>query len=565
MLRELHIKNVAVIEDVLVTFEDGFHALTGETGAGKSILIDSINMALGERTDRDLIRTGAETASVEAVFEPGPDTEKKLLELDIETEEGLLYISRQIGIDGKSRCRINGHMVPLSQLKEVAVHLLSIHGQNDNQSILSPKSHLGFVDSYGSYQQLIASYQEQYHIVMQLKKELSGLLTDEDEKKRRIELLEYQINEIMNAGLKEGEEETLLERREYLSHFEAILECTGKAYQALYGSEDEESAYDRVSDGVHHLERVAHHDAKLNEYYQTLHSVLADVEDVTHELKAYLENIDFQPNELDQIEERLELISGFKRKYGSSIAEILTYLERANEELCKIEDGDAEREALQKRLAEEEEKLFSLAEELSQNRKETAILLQTAIMQELSDLDMQKMRFSVLLEPLEEEGKPRFTQNGCDRVEFLISANPGEALKPLAKIASGGEMSRIMLAIKSVLADSDPVETLIFDEIDTGVSGRAAQKIAEKICMLAKNHQILCITHLAQIASMADIHFYIEKTSDEEHTRTTVTPLEEQSRKRELARIIGGVMITDLTLQAAQEMLDMAALVKERR
>ena len=390
-------------------------------------------------------------------------------------------------------------------------------------------------------------------------------MTDEDEKERRIDLLTYQINEISAANLKEGEEETLLERREYLSHFEAVLEHTGKAYQALYGDEDSASAYDQISDGVHHLERVANLDEKLSGYYQTLHAVLADVEDVTHELKSYLENVDFQPNELDRIEERLQLISNLNRKYGGSIREVLVYLDNANAELFKIEDSDAERKKLQTKLAEEERKLSALAGELSEQRKETAIRLQTAIMQELSDLDMQKMRFSVSVEPMEEEGKPHFTKNGCDRVEFLISANPGEALKPLAKIASGGEMSRIMLAIKSVLADSDPVETLIFDEIDTGVSGRAAQKIAEKICVLAKNHQILCITHLAQIASMADVHFYIEKTSDDTNTRTTVTPLGEQERKQELARIIGGVMITDLTLQAAQEMLDMASSIKERR
>ncbi len=565
MLKELHIKNVAVIEDVLVSFEDGFHALTGETGAGKSILIDSINMALGERTDRDLIRTGAEIASVDAVFEPGSVAVKKLRELDIEVEDGMLYISRQIGADGKSRCRINGHMVPLSLLKEAAVHLLSIHGQNDNQSILSPKFHLGFLDSYGDYRTSLDSYQQQYEVVLSLQKELSRLLVDEEEKARRIDLLTYQIDEISAADLKAGEEDTLLERREYLSHFESIIEYTGKAYGALYGGEELASAYDQVAEGVHHLEKVAGLDEKLNEYYQTLQSVLADVEDVTHELKSYLESIDFHPNELDLIEERLQLISNLKRKYGSSINDILAYLETATADLFKIEDSDAEQRRLEKKLTEEKEKLKSLAEELSASRKEAAIRLQTAIMQELSDLDMQKMRFSVFVEPMVEEEEPKYTKNGWDRVEFLISANPGEALKPLAKIASGGEMSRIMLAIKSVLADGDPVDTLIFDEIDAGVSGRAAQKIAEKIGMLAKKHQVLCITHLAQIASMADVHFYIEKTSNEERTCTTVIPLEEQERKQELARIIGGVKITELTLQAAQEMLDMASVMKERR
>lgn len=565
MLRELHIKNVAVIEDVTVTFEDGFHALTGETGAGKSILIDSINMALGERTDRDLIRTGAETASVDAVFEPGEDARKKLLELDIETEEGLLYISRQISSDGKSRCRMNGHMVPLSQLKEAAVLLLSIHGQNDNQSILSPKKHLGFLDSFGDCQKALEQYQEQYRKVVEIRKELDQLVTDEAEKERRIDLLKHQINEISSATLKDGEEEELLERREYLSHFETIIENTEKAYQSLYGDENSDSAYDQVSGGVRYLEKVAELDETLNGFYQILCSVLADVEDVTRDLKSYLGSIDMEPGELDALEERLQIISDLKRKYGGSIADVQNYLTNAEAELSKIEDCDAERERLQTLLKKEKKTLYSFAEELSNLRQQKAISLQTAIMEELSDLDMQKMRFSVSIEMMEEDGEPHYTKTGFDRVEFLISPNPGEALKPLAKIASGGEMSRIMLAIKSVLADSDPVDTMIFDEIDTGVSGRAAQKIAEKICMLAKNHQILCITHLAQIAGMADVHFYIEKISDDEHTRTTVTPLSEDDRKQELARIIGGVKITDLTLQAAQEMLDMATLVKGRR
>ncbi len=565
MLRELHIKNVAVIEDVTVTFEDGFHVLTGETGAGKSILIDSINMALGERTDRDLIRAGAETASVDAVFEPGELARKKLLELDIETEDGLLYISRQIGIDGKSRCRLNGHMVPLGQLKEAAVLLLSIHGQNDNQSILSPKTHLGFLDSYGNCQKELKLYQEQYDKVLAIRKKLEQLVTDEAEKERRIDLLKHQINEISSAALKDGEEEMLLERREYLSHFETIVENTEKAYQALYGDEHSESAYDQVSGGVHFLEKVAELDDALNGFYQTLCSVLADVEDVTRELKSYLGNIDIEPGELDAMEERLQLISDLKRKYGGTVTDVLEFLKKAEEELLRIEDCDTEREKLLALLDKEEETLYACAEELSKLRQEKAILLQTAIMDELSDLDMQKMRFSVSIERMEDDEKPRYTKNGFDRVEFLISPNPGESLKPLTKIASGGEMSRIMLAIKSVLADNDPVETMIFDEIDTGVSGRAAQKIAEKICMLAKNHQILCITHLAQIAGMADVHFFIEKTSDDEHTRTTVTPLSNADKKQELARIIGGVKITDLTLQAAQEMLDMASLVKGRR
>ncbi len=561
MLQELHIKNIAVIEDVTVSFGTGFHVLTGETGAGKSILIDSINMALGGRCAKDLIRSGCDTATVDMVFELSKRAEQTLGELGIESEDGLLYINRQITADGKSRCRLNGHMVPLATLKEAGEVLLTIHGQHDNQAILSPKSHIHFLDDYGKYQPDLLAYQEQYNKVKELRKRLDSLLTDEEEKARRTGLLEYQIQEIESAKLRVGEEEELEERREYLSHIEQIVAKSGSAYDALYGDEQQAAAYDRIADAVHALETVHTFDGRLGEFYQSLSSVLAELEDVTHELRSYRDSVDYQPGELDFLEERLQTIAQLKRKYGQSEEEILAYLEKIREELSQIEDSDALREKLTREMTQETAVLSDLADGLSEKRRETAIALQTAIMQELSDLDMQKMRFSVSVQPEEEA----FTTLGIDKVEFLISGNPGEALKPLSKIASGGEMSRIMLAMKSILAESDMVETLIFDEIDTGVSGRAAQKIAEKICMLSKDRQILCITHLAQIASMADTHFLIEKTSDEEHTKTSVTPLGKETRKEELARIIGGVEITDLTLQAAQEMLSMAETLKERR
>ncbi len=559
MLRELHIKNVAVIEEVTVSFGDGFHALTGETGAGKSILIDSIHMALGERTARELIRSGTEMASVDLVFEPSENIQMELREIGIETEDGLLYISRQISTDGKSRCRINGHMVPMSQLKEVAGYLLTIHGQNDNQSILSAKSHMGFVDNYGHYDTLLAAYQTQYQVVHNLQEELQTLLTDENEKARRIDLLTYQIQEISSSGLKDGEEEELSERKEYLAHFESIMEHTGKAYEGLYGKEDNVSAYDQISDAVRHLEQVHHFDETLDGFYQTLHSVLADVEDVTHELKTYLGRIDFEPDELDHIESRLQQIADLKRKYGSSVSEVLDYLQSAEEELAKIENSDAERKRLAEQIEKEETALYQLATELSAKRQEAAIALQTAIMKELSDLDMEKMRFSVSVEPLVDGEKLHYTKTGADKVEFLISGNPGEELKPLAKIASGGEMSRIMLAIKSVLADGDPVETLIFDEIDTGVSGRAAQKIGIKIRQISKIRQILCVTHLSQLAIMADNHLLIEKNVVDERTVTSVIPLEFDGRIKEIARIMGGENPSESMLKSAEEELRKAA------
>lgn len=566
MLRELHIRNIAVIEEAVIAFENGFHVLTGETGAGKSILIDSINMALGERTAKDLIRTGAETATVDMAFELSSPVEARLAQLGIEAEDGMLYISRQIGTDGKSKCRINGHMAPLSALREASACLLTIHGQNDNQSLLSPKTHMGFVDAYGDYGGLLTEYQAQYQKTREIRERLDRLVTDENEKARRMELLAYQIEEISAARLRPGEEEELEERRAYLTHIEQIVENTGIAYEALYGDELQEAAFDQIATAVHNLEAVQSFDPELGGFYSALSSILAELQDVTHELKSYLGRVDYQQGELDALETRLAVLAEMKRKYGGSVEAALAHLAEAQTQLHEIEDSDAAREALTQELAREEEKLRGLAQRLTDSRTETAVTLQTHIMQELSDLDMQKMRFSVQVEPLlDSEGRLRFTAQGADRVEFLISTNPGENLKPLAKIASGGEMSRIMLAVKSVLADGDIVETLIFDEIDTGVSGRAAQKIAEKICMLAKNRQILCITHLAQIASMADTHFLIEKTWDEARTRTSVTPLTGDARKAELARIIGGVKITPLTLEAAQEMLDMAEALKRRR
>lgn len=566
MLRELHIKNVAVIEEVTVSFGEGFHVLTGETGAGKSILIDSINMALGERTSKDMIRTGADCATVDLVFEPNDAIAEKLNEMGLPTEDGLLYISRQLQADGKGKCRVNGRLVPQSQLRDAAALLLTIHGQNDNQSLLSPKSHIDFVDAYGGYADLLQEYRSQYEKTREIERRLSSLVTDENEKLRRIDLLSYQIQEIERGRLQEGEEEELEAKVDYLTNIEQIMENSTLAYQALYGNEEQSAAYDQIAISVRRLESVCSYDQKLEGYYQSLTSVLAELEDVTHELKGYLDGIDYQQGELDEIQSRLSLIKDLKRKYGSSVTEVLAYYTEIKEELSQIENSDAMRLNLETELEQEQAALEKLGRALTEKRKEAAIHLQTAVMEELSDLDMQKMRFSVSILPMEDEEKGlRYTAIGCDRVEFLISANPGESLKPLAKIASGGEMSRIMLAMKSVLAESDAVETLIFDEIDTGVSGRAAQKIAEKICRLAGKRQILCITHLAQIAGMADVHFLIEKESQGEKTMTSVIHLNQEMREKELARIIGGVQITDLTRQAAREMLELAEKQKEMR
>lgn len=567
MLRELHIKNVAVIEEVTVEFENGFQTLTGETGAGKSILIDSINMALGGRGSRDIVRTGTDYAQVDLAFEVEDDEVLGCLsELGIDCEDGTVLISRRLQPDGKSRSHINGKLTPLNVVREVGELLLTIHGQNDNQSILSPKTHLKFVDEYGNHGELLDEYKEQFAAVKKIRTMLSELEADEHGKSELIELLSFQVDEIDAAKLKPGEEEELEERRSFLQNAEQLAEDAGGAYYALHGGDEESNgALDGLSEALRLLDEAKEFDSRLSPHYDTLSSVIADVEDVMHELRIYTDGVDYSQEELDNTESRLSLIYSLKRKYGSTVEEVLDYAQKSRERLAAIESSDERRAELTAQLSEETEKLSEIAKRLTKARVSAALDLQERIMNQLADLDMQKMRFSAEVSMIEEtDGSPKYGSDGCDNVEFMISANPGESLKPLAKIASGGEMSRIMLAIKSVLSDSDKVETMIFDEIDTGVSGRAAQKIAEKMGMLAKKRQILCITHLAQIAAMADRHYIIEKNSDEGSTRTTVRPIEGEERIQELARIIGGVIVTELTLSAAREMLDMAEAYKNR-
>ncbi len=565
MLREIHIKNIAVIEEVTVELDNGFQTLTGETGAGKSILIDSINMALGARSSRDLIRTGAEEASVDLAFEVEDEvTLTKLTELGVECEDSTVLVSRRIYADGKSRCQINGRLTPLNIVKEAGELLLTIHGQNDNQSILSPKCHIQFVDDYGKNDTLLCEYKEQYSVLKETEEKLNELECDEGEKERLVELLKFQLDEIDAAKLKSGEDEELSERRSFLQNAEHIAESAGGAYYLLYGGdESDDGVCDKAARALRKLETASGYDGRLSQVYERLSSVRAELEDITQELRAYVDGVDYSEADLDNIETRLALINNLSRKYGGGIDEVLAYAEQARSRLSAIVRSDERREELERELADAREKLAEIGERLTLARVDAALKLQESIMNELADLDMQKMRFSVSIEPaVSADGERHFLPDGCDRVEFMISANPGEALKPLSKIASGGEMSRIMLAIKSVLSDTDRVETLIFDEIDTGVSGRAAQKIAEKMGMLAHKRQLICITHLAQIAAMADRHYLIEKNSDENTTKTSVSLISGEERQCELARIIGGVRVTDLTLDAAKEMLDMAESYK---
>ena len=555
MLELLHIKNIAVIDEAEIEFDDGFNVLTGETGAGKSIIIDSINMVLGERTSKNLIRNGEKKASVEAMFYINNKyVTDKLEKSGIETEDGNLIIYRDINTDGKSVCKINGHLTTASSIRQIAGYLINIHGQQDNQSLLTPSSHIKFLDGYSGILSDILAYRDEHKKVCEIKDRLNSLQFDEQEKERQIDLYSFQINEINDADLKSGEDETLSERKRFLNSIGKIAEVVNNSHTLLY--ENEKSVYDEISGIANDFLSVSQYDKKLNEIYERLNSIAIDIDDIIYQIREYRDKTEYDENELDEIEVRLDTINKLKRKYGNTIDEILNYRDETAKKLDEINKSDEEIVRLKKELDTAISARKKLADILTKKRTEKSIELSDKICRELNDLDMSKVKFAVDIKTGE------YTKNGCDDVEFLISVNAGEPLKPLSKIASGGEMSRIMLAIKSIFADTDPVDTLIFDEIDTGVSGRAAQKIAEKINKIAKNKQILCITHLAQIAAMADTHFLIEKNVRNEKTYTDVSKLNNNERQNELARIIGGAKITDTTISAASEMIDMANKIR---
>lgn len=563
MLKELHIKNIAVIDEVHIEFSRGFNVLTGETGAGKSILIDSINMALGKRVSHDLIRTGCDKAVVNACFEISDGHLLDLVsDMGIDAEDGIISINRQLTADGKSTCRINGVTMPLGVVREITAMLIDIHGQNDNQSLLDPHSHIAFLDEYGNNQSTLEEYKLSYKKMRELEREIRQLSSALDEREKRLDLLLFQIDEISTAKLKPNEDKELEAKRDYLYNMENIVSASGTAYAALYGGE-EYSAYDLLRQAERSLSDISRFSPKLTESYERLGSIIAETQDIASEINSCLSATDFSMAELDMLEERIDTINTLKHKYGNSIEEILEYANSARAEADKIEKSDQTLTQLSSELENVQTQLKALADSLTASRIESANLLETQIMNELYDLDMPKVKFAIRISDRMDGKEINYTDSGKDNIEFLLSTNPGEALKPMSKIASGGELSRIMLAIKSVLSDTGTQDTMIFDEIDTGVSGRAAQKIAEKLARLAKKRQVFSITHLAQIASMADSHYLIKKTSTEDKTSTSVTLLDTQRRIEELARIIGGVTVTDLTRENAREMLDLAKNKKE--
>ena len=547
MLSLLHIENIAVIECADISFDRGFNVLTGETGAGKSIVIDSISAILGERAYRDMIRTGTAVASVRAVFTDVPRLqwfEENGVEYDPET-----VIQRQVHLDGKNVCRVNGSLVSVSILRKLGIQLINIHGQHDSASLFDEDNHLTFLDSFEGNEALREDYQEKYAAVSALRRQIDSMTMDESEKLRRMETLKYQIAEIEKAELEAGEDEALEQRRKILQNAEKLSDGMEEAVACLYGDDDSDGAAGLLAQAEHALARLS----RFTDAYAQLHEKLPDlmyqVQDAAEEVRASRDDLSYSADELEQIESRLDVIHRLRRKYGVTCADILEYLDSAKKELDEIEFADDHLERLKKKLFKAEKTAWEAAFALRDNRKAAAEAMTKRILTELAQLDMPRVQFSCEFTELE------LTPNGADRVAFYMSANAGEALKPLSKVASGGELARIMLAMKNVLAEKDNVNTLIFDEVDTGVSGRAAQKVAEKLRAVAAHKQVLCVTHLPQLAALANTHLLIAKAERDGRTYTTVTPLDIEGRKRELARIIGGTNITETTLKSAEEML----------
>ena len=561
MLISLHIKNVAVIDEVSIDFCGGFNVLTGETGAGKSIIIDSLNMVLGQRTSKELIRSGQQKAVAQALFYiDNEEAVLKLKEFGLEAEDNNLLIYRDLSADGKGICRINGMMATAGMVKEISKYLVNIHGQQDNQALLSTANHVDFLDRYAGIIDIREKYRALYNRAKEIRRSLDEINASEQEKARRTDLLQYQINEIESARLKKGEEEELAGRLEFLSGAGKIASVLEHARQLLYaGSESSLSVHDILSGITEDFGEIAKYEERLSSMYEMLNSIRIDLDEVTSQIRDYAGELEFDPGELARIEERLDLIYRLGRKYGEGTAKILEFLDNAKAELDSIVSGEEYAEKLKAEYEECVKSMEEYARQITNERKKAAETLENGIMAELAELDMPKVKFKADVKPGD------FTETGADRVEFLISTNAGEPPRPLAKIASGGEMSRIMLAIKCILADTDNVSTLIFDEIDSGISGRAAVKIGQKLCGLADKKQILCITHLAQIASMANEHFLIEKDMTENITATKVTRLSDSLRVKELARIMGGAAITDITLKNAEEMLQLAKKYKSEQ
>jgi DNA repair protein RecN (Recombination protein N) len=549
MLSSLQIENVAVIQKAEVHFEPGLNVLTGETGAGKSILIDSINAILGNRTSKDLVRTGAAKAVIRAAFEQVPPAVlDKLEQSGYERSEALL-LSREITAEGKSSCRINGMPATAAVLRELCGGLININGQHDSVGLLNPAHHLGILDDYAQNRTVFQEYYTLYRELVQVKRELDALITDEAEKQRKIDLLQYQVQEIEDAGLTAGEEQTLENRRKVLSNASAIRDRLAQSYALLSGSDDAAGAVDLLGEASNAVDAAAQLDPALTAAAGQLLDLYYNAKDVAADLIGRLDAYDTNDAELDEVEQRLDLLYRLKRKYGSTVEDVIAFGQKAREDLDSIQHSQQRYDALQAEKLRLYAKAREKAEVLTQTRLKAFEELNTRISGTLDFLNMPGVRMTL------RHTRGPLASHGQDSVEFYISTNPGEAPKPLAKIASGGELSRITLAIKNAMADKDAVPTVIYDEIDSGVSGKAAGRIGEVLRQSAQGHQILCITHTAQIAALADCHLLIQKNVSNERTYTEIHPLDENGRVEALARLISGDHVTELSRANAREML----------
>lgn len=548
MLELLHIENIAIIEAADIEFAPGFNALTGETGAGKSIVIDSLSAVLGQRTSRELIRTGAEKAFVSAAFSGmAPELAE---ELGIQPEaDGTLLLQREIQTDGKNVCRVNGRPVTVGQLRALGARLLNIHGQHDGQQLLDEEQHIVYLDSFGRVESLAITYAEKYKNFTDIRRQIGALQMDEAEKARRVDTLQYQIEELKRAKLKPGEEEELTARRGMLRNAEKFLDAVAGADYALNGDDSGGGALSALRQAQDALGGVRHLDDAFGQLYERLGEAYSEVYDIAATVEDKRGELDVSPGELDRVESRMDLLYRLKKKYGATVEDMLDYQARCEAELAQIEDAGDTLARLEQALSKAEKGARQAAQALSDARKAAADRLTAQILAELQQLDMGKIRFAV------DFAEKPLDSDGMDAVRFLMSANVGEELRPIHKIASGGELARIMLAMKNVLSEQDHVGTMVFDEVDTGVSGRAAQKVAEKMARISRRKQVLCVTHLPQLAAMADTHFSVEKGERGGRTYTEVRRLDREQRRRELARLTGGSHVSQTMLDGAEELL----------
>ncbi len=577
MLQEIRVRNLALIDEIRLEFDPSFNVLTGETGAGKSIIIDALGLALGGRFSSEMIRTGAESATVEAGFltKNRPELCAYLDSLGISPEpDNTLTIQREIGAGGKNRCRVNGQLVTVLSLAKIGEFLLDIHGQHEHQSLLFPEKQLELLDRYCGAKcfDLRSSFSGLHKEWLALEKEYRDLQQNEFDLARKVELLEFQINEISQAKLVIGEDEELLKERALLGSAEKLYDAASQSYQALYDNTGSQSALELLANAEKALEQAATIDDKLAPLLNSLREAACQAEEVSREIRDYQEQIQFDPERLSFIEERLDEIGRLKRKYGASVGEVLLYAERCSQELAGISNREERSKQLESELQNRKVKLGELAEELSRERRSGADKLEAAIVEQLKDLNMSNTQFKInLIQSEGENGIPYAGKmvasfaDGADKIEFLVAPNPGESLKPMAKIASGGELSRIMLALKSILAELDEIPTMVFDEIDVGIGGRTSQAVAEKMLLIGQSRQVICVSHLPQIASLAQCHFHIEKRVSGDRTAVSVHRMSMDERIEELARMLGGAQVTDTTRQHAREMLMLAEKLRLKK